>query len=402
MTQFRPISDYRIDWGPYASQAEAAICLGQFADATLGFDVGIIYCDSAAACLLRRAVYGADDNGYALIVQSHGPVRPPRLREAPPGFLARVERFFEEACAAYGRQQIAQGQMDIAMGQAMERWLSNPTHEHEIGIAVDVLGIVSFAMLFVPGIGEAEIGLVGSFRAAMAAEKYWQAAGLVTAGMGFAGSISGGVSDSVYLFKRFDDGPDGSEKADRWDDGLTGQVLATASVILSLPDLAVGSVLLAKELPEIAQDAAKANQEAVAFADRSKALASRAGRLDSAALSSGNADLGSRVGVVTSYARARAKFLTEQSIALNAEAVQLNRKLYTTMMVNGSATLLGSPMMDAYFAHDARQAYARGKPGPEGWIGQYLDPPVSHGIRTYRPPKNLSLHIGATRRPRKK
>ncbi len=138
--------------------------------------------------------------------------------------------------------------------------------------------------------------------------------------MGFAGSISGGVSDSVYLFKRFDDGLDGSEKAAKWDDGLTGQVLATASVILSLPDLAVGSVLLAKDLPEIAQDAAKANREAATFADRSKALVSRAGRLDSAALSSGNADLGSRVGVVTSYARARAKFLTEQSVALNAEA----------------------------------------------------------------------------------
>lgn len=349
-----------MSWGPYIDQGEATVCLSRFVNASLGTDLGIVFCDRNAACLIRRPHYDPDGKGFSLIVQSHGPVQPPAPKEAPAGFLARVEKFFEEASSAYVRQQMLQAQVGIATSQAIARWLSNPTHEHEVGLAVDVLGIVSFFMLFVQGVGEAEMGLIGAFRAAMAAEKYWQAAGLATGAMGFVGSLSSSASDSIYMFKRYDDGPDGEEKATRWDDGLVGQTLSVASVVLSLPDFFVGGVLLVRDLPEIAKDAAKTTQEAGTLANRAESLSSRAGRIDATAANSGNADLASRAAAATGYARQRARILTEQSVDLSKDAHKLYRKLYLTMMVNGSATFVGAPMMDTYFrARRAESFYTR-------------------------------------------
>lgn len=320
------------------------------------------------------------------------------MKEAPPDFLVKVERFFEAASTAYVNQQIAQAHVGVSEAQSIERWLSRPTHEHEIGEAVDVLGIVSFAMLFVPGFGEAEMGFFGTLRAAYEAQKYLKAAGLFTAAMGFLGSISGGASDSIYLYKRFGGGPDAAARAARWDGSDRDQLLSTASVILSLPDLPVGTILLARDLPEIAEDAAKASVKAGSYADRSSSLSGRAARLETKAAQSSDAAMLPRIGTVTQYAHARAKMLTDLSIEMNKDAVQLNRKLYLRMLVNGSATLAGSPMMDGYFAHDARRAYSINRPGPERWIGQYLSAPHRNGGGGYRGTRSFSFHIGTTRR----
>lgn len=394
MSRIRTSSN-QINWYPFANQADATINLCQFTNLALGPDFGVVFCDSTAVCLLRLPSYDAQGIGYSVIIQYHLDNVAPQTHLAPPDFLDRVENFVEARLADYGRAQIAQSEMVIQADQALASWLSNPTHEHEIGLAFDILGLVSFALLFVPGIGEAEMGLFAAFRAAMAANNYLRATGLFTALIGGTGALAGTASDGRFLYERF---AVGREAAEKWDQSNLAQGLSTAAFLLSLPDLAVGSTLMIRDLPELSGGIAKADAQARVLSDHAAALSARAGQIDATAGRSGDDAVSQRVGKVTAYARERAKTLTKQAAEMNTKAVKLTRKLYVTLMVNGTANVVGSPTMDAYFLHDAHENYLDHRSGIERSFWQYLAPHPQPGPRLGAK-YGVSFHIAASRRP---
>lgn len=396
-------TDYRMNWGPYADRGEATVCLSRFTNATLGTDLGIVYCDINAATLLRRPNYDANGKGYTLIANWLGPVIPPRLQPPSEGFLGRVEHFFENILADYGREQIKQSEMQLSYGRAIDQslaqWMSNPTHEHEIGLAVDILGVVSFALLFVPGVGEAEMGVWAVARTAMAAGDYLKVAGLGTSSLAFIGSVCGLGSDGGYMYYRYIDPSGGKTQAEAWGDKKWVKILSTASAVMVIPDLAVGSIIMYRDLPKIVEEANEAISKSQDFAARSEKLAKKSNKIDE--ISDGGQDriLAERMKRVSEYAKERAKTLTDHSVKLNDDARKLYKKLYTTMAVNGTASFVGTPMTEFYFAHDNRTDINMDFRKTKQWPGQYLMPSRPVDTKNYESTQNLCFHIGATCRP---
>lgn len=397
MKQPRSTTNYGMDWGPYADQAQATFCLSQFTDAGLGEDFGIIYCDSDAACLIRRPVYGVDGTGYSLIAQSFGPLTPNEPPEPALGFMQRVEHFFGNALAQLGRNEERQADMQMAAGQSITQWLANPVTEHELGLAVDILGMVSFAFLFLPGIGEAEMGIFATARVAAAAGNTLKVMGYGTAGLAFAGSVAGFVSDGGYVYFTYGGDPDVRMKADEWAETGYVKILSAASAILVLPDLPVGGVLLIRDLPEMAAEAAKTAAEAGTKAATSGKLESVANYLDTIAPSLGK-NLAQNAAKASSYTKETAREFAKSAADLERESQVHYRKLYATMLINGTATFVGSPMTEAYFGYDNRQDLGARLAEAEHWIGDLLNPPNAAGSRKHDSLHNLGLRIGASRK----
>ncbi len=139
---------YQMSWGPYFGQAEASVHLSRFADATVGRETGILFSDGQTCMVLRQPVLDADGLGHSMIA---------RWMPAPAGADARIDAADRERVRTGdddgGRGAIARAQGEMALGQALARFLGSETGEHAVGMAFDLLGLLAAALLlFVPGV----------------------------------------------------------------------------------------------------------------------------------------------------------------------------------------------------------------------------------------------------------
>ncbi len=151
-----------IGWGPYIGAGEASAHLIPFTNVALDVKTGIIWTDGRACMVLRQPVLDSNGFGQTLIAQ-WVPTPPP---PPPPKNLGqRVEAFFENAMTTYGEEQMAEAQANMAMNQALLNFLGSNTGEHTVGLGFDLLGLLAFALLFVPVVGEAEMGVMATLAA---------------------------------------------------------------------------------------------------------------------------------------------------------------------------------------------------------------------------------------------
>jgi hypothetical protein len=377
-----------MNWGPYATQSQASAYLGDFADKAIGPGIGLIWSDGTACTLLRKPLYDADGFGDTLIVEWHGGLGPPKPTK-PPTLLQRIGKLFEDAMTAYGESQIAEGQAQLAMGQEISDWFSNKDNEHTVGLIFDVIGVVSVVMLFVPGVGEVEMGLIAAARAG----EVLLTAGRITAVAAGTGAAIGAYVDGKYLYLRHFDG----EKAAKdWDESPQAVTMSLAAAILALPDFAVGGVMTLRDLRALPGELGESRKLAQGYEASAAAKAQKAERLQGR-IPDEPAWKAKHLERKSSDIAARARKLAQKAAEANERAQRMQRKLYATMLLNAPSTFLGTPTAESYFIHDNASDLADPIRIAHRWIGSLLMPPDAHGT----PEKtihNFGMRIGVSNR----
>ena len=382
----------KISWGPYSNRVDALLCLGRFTDKALGPGLGVLWSDGQACMLLRKPALDADGFGQSLIAEWIGPL-PAARPAAPPTVWERVKHVFERAMELSGEAQIANAEAAMAEGQAIRDWFADKDHEHAVALAFDILGVVGFALLFVPGIGEAEMGVLAAVRAG----EYLSAAGRITAPLAFGGASLGAYVDGRYMYARYFSGGEieGRKAAKEWDDSPQAVTLSLASAILALPDFAVGGIMTVRSLRELPAALGEAREAAAATRAKEAAKLAKADELEGRAAGDVPAwqkrALEKKAGDLTK----RADRLARRAEAAEDRARRLSRKLYAVMGVTVPG-LSGTPVVGAYYARDN----ARDESEPFKVAGKYLrgllDPPYCKTSATGGAGHNLCLRIGTT------
>ena len=251
-------------WYPYADFNDARRRLCSFADATVGPQCGVSYCDGTSLGVLRQPSGPASAGNLWLNVLAQHIAAPPPPPPNPSGRWGKLKAFFWHAMEISGEAQLQQAQTDLAVGQAIDSaveqhiWL--PVHEfllrHKlvadgVGVALDVVGVVAgvaFAITAAPEIigGAAVVGTLG----------------LVTGGVAFVGSVALlGIDGTVFALEVSGD----KGRAERFESSKTTQWTRIAATVMLLPDVAVGSVRALREIGQLgneAREAAAASSEA--------------------------------------------------------------------------------------------------------------------------------------------
>lgn len=367
-----------MNWTPYANEGEATFCLTRFVDAALSPEIGIIWCSQDACALIRKPKPDASGYSYTVVMDWHPAPPPP---PAKPTVWQKVEKLFWDAMEREGEAELARSQADLAMGQAIVNFFGSKEGEHVTGMAVDVLGVLCFAALFIPGIGEAELGFVAAVRAG----EWALTAGRVTAGMAAIGSGLAARVDGKYLLLRYFDGPSGPEAAETWDDLPEATKELIAAAMLAIPDFLVGGAMLLRDLKDLPgliggaeKNAAKAKNQIGGADQYVKKLE---GKHD------GAVPAGSRDAKKIAANKARAKQLEDIAKEAHDKSLRLSRKLYVAMLGNLPATFIGTPVVEAYFNRDNPNFWH----DHTSWIGNLLTPP-SHSP----PPGSFGAKLGAS------
>jgi hypothetical protein len=382
------INQGAIDWTPYLNGGEAAYCLTRFTNAALSPDIGIVWCSSNACTLIRKPKLDQDGYGFSVIMRWH-PVPPPPPPPVKKSFWQKAETIFWNAMEQSGEAQLAESQADLAMGQALLDLLSQPKTEHKLGLGFDLLALAGFGMLFIPGLGEAEMAFFALSRLAQ-----------LTAVAAASGASCATIVDGNYLrLLYFGDGTaqQRADSAEGWEKSDTATTLSVAALILALPDFAVGGVATFRDLTDgLPEDISAATKSAAA--DRSHA----AGALKKAEkISPGNQ-------VKITRLKERAAALTKRADEAAKRAKMLRIKFYATLMLNAPSTALGTPEAVAYFAHDdlrdnphdltdpfktAGRTLGAGTVDLAHWVGRLLTPPSAANGRKI-PAGSFSGDIG--------
>ncbi|HQT62363.1 MAG: hypothetical protein B7X09_00250 [Acidiphilium sp. 21-66-27] len=313
---------YQMSWGPYFGQAEASVHLSRFADATVGRETGILFSDGQTCMVLRQPVLDADGLGHSMIARW----MPPHPPAPTPGLMQRIENVFERAMTMEGEAAIARAQGEMALGQALARFLGSETGEHAVGMAFDLLGLLAAALLlFVPGVGEAEIGVLAASTGSLAG----------------TGSLLGAIVD-------------GKTEAHKWGHSPAAETLSLLALVLALPDLPIGGMATLRDLrnaPQALDEIEAAGSEAAGFTAKQTTRLAKAERLetDNAGLPAWR--VAKRADKATTI-RADAGRLAKRAADASNEAHRLALKLGTTAMVNAPASFVGVPVVGGYFARD--------------------------------------------------
>jgi hypothetical protein len=369
-----------INWAPYSNEGEASFCLTQFINKVLSPDIGIIWCSTDACALIRKATPDADGFSYTVVMDWH-PVLPPPPPPPKPSLWQKVEKIFWDEMEQEGEREVAYGQANLAFGQAVVDFFGSKDGEHITGLAFDVLGVVCFIALFIPGVGEAELGFVAAIKAGQMA----LTAGRVTAGLAVAGTMLAARVDGTYVLLRY---RDGEEAARNWEESPEATKESIAAAILALPDFLVGGAMLARDLATLpgrigtaGQEAARARNQIAGADQYVKKIETKHG---------GAVPPGSRDSKKIAANTARAERLADLAKEANLRSQQLSNKLYVAMLANAPSTFIGTPVGEAYFNHDDPHFW----PDHLGWVGNLLTPPSSHATRP--PPGNFSAKIGVS------
>lgn len=377
-----------LDWSPYASRNEAIFCLGRFTDAALGSDIGLIWCDADAAMLLRRPRLTDDGFGNTLIASAGPPPPPP----PPHDWLGRLKAAVEDALTRIGEAQMMEAEANLAMGQTIADWFADKDHEHEAGLAFDILGLAAFALLFVPGLGEAEMAFMGL--GALARGTAVAAAG---------GAMCGLWSDGNYLRLRF--GPGGREAAEAWDNTPEATTLSLAAAILALPDFAVGGIMTLRDLRALPGEIRESGAARAALQAKADAGLAKAARLEGR-MEDAEAWRARKLKAKSAAIAQRAERLAARAAAADRRTRGLQAKLLLTLGLPAPATFIGTPLAEGYYAHDTEHDHPHDLGANIRTAGQYAGEQFKALRRLLFPPhpsggagrRGLGLRIGATSR----
>jgi hypothetical protein len=369
-----------MNWAPYANEGEATFCLSRFIDKALSPDIGIIWCAADACALIRKA--RPDSAGFSYtVVMGWQPVVPPPPPPPKPTFWQKVEKVFWDEMAREGERDIEQGQAELAMGQAIVDFFGSKDGEHITSLAFDVLGVVCFITLFIPGVGEAELGVIAAIRAGQIA----LTAGRVTAGLAVAGTMLAARVDGTYVLLRY---RDGEEAAKQWEDSPEASRESIAAALLALPDFAVGGVMLARDLATLPGRIGTAEQEAARAKNQIGGANQYIQKMENK--HGGAVPAGSRDAKKIADNAARAKRLAELAKEANLKSQQLSNKLYVAMLANAPSTFVGTPIGEAYFNRDDPHFWH----DHLSWVGALLTP--THATGTSPPAGNFSAKVGVS------
>lgn len=369
-----------VNWAPYANQGEATFCLTRFIDKALSPDIGIIWCSTDACVLIRRAKPDADGFSYTVVMEWQ-PAPPPPPPPPKPTFWQKAETFFNDQMTILGESYMLQSEADLAMSQSVIDFFSSKDGEHIAGLAFDVLGVVCFIALFIPGVGEAELGVIAAIRAGQIA----LTAGRVTAGLAVAGTMLMARVDGKYLLLRY---RDGEAAAKEWEDSPEATKESIAAALLAIPDFLVGGAMLARDLATLPSRIDGAAQEAIRAKNQAAGAEQFAQKLE--AKHGGAVPAGSRDANKLAANTSRAERLADLAKEANKKSQQLSNKLYVAMLANAPSTYIGTPTAEAYFNRDDPHFW----PDHLDWVVNLLSPPTSHATRP--PQGNFSARVGVS------
>ncbi len=154
-------------WGPFDSALEAAQRLGLFTDQVLDPSFGITWLSDGTLYALRPPRYDGDGNGQIVTFGVRHVVPPP---PKPKGLVQNVKAWFWHQMEIQGQMAIAQGQANLAMGQALDNAIGNLYHkavgkyrDDTEGVAFDIAAVALSIFLIATGTAEVlgVIALVG-------------------------------------------------------------------------------------------------------------------------------------------------------------------------------------------------------------------------------------------------
>ncbi len=372
-----------INWTPYANQGEAAFCMGRFANKAVSTELGLIWCGDNACTLLRDPKYDADGYGYVLMLQWSAALPPPPPE--PKTFWQKVEKLFEDSMEMQMEANEMEMQGNLAMWQSISGWFANKDNEHKVGLLFDVIGVVGFVCLFIPGIGEAEMGLIAAARAG----EVLLTVGRVTAAAAATGSALGAVVDGRYLGLRYLGGGSQAQReeaAKQWDDSRLASNMSIAAAILALPDFAVGGVMTLKDLSSLPGAVDKAGADAAKLREAAAPKLAKADELRGR-IQNEPAWMKPKLENKAANIAQRAAKLTKRAEEADRKAKVLTNKLLAAMLINAPATFVGTPQAEAYFVHDNHD-----------WLGSLLMPHRSKN--EHAQPGHFTGQIGVVSRTR--
>jgi len=261
----------------------------------------------------------------------------------------------------YGENQIALSTAVTVSGQEMFDAMSragsqissylekHPAVEHGIGVVTDVVSIVGFVALFVPGVGEGEMAAIGAARAGMAlykAQRFSAAAAkltpLATTTLAGVGGILGGRVDGNFFLLKFTEGDDA---ADTFIHSDAANKASGIAALLTLPDATIGSIIALSEMKSIRAEIEaqrRVAQENQLLASRK---AAKADRLQSQNGTSKN-DL-AKAARIAKRADQLAKLVAESRARAQTLQRELAHKLGAiTVSMSGQGAAEGFYMMD--------------------------------------------------------
>jgi hypothetical protein len=375
-----PSLEHTIDWTPYHSRQEAQLHLFTFADnARLEDNTGIVWSCPDASIMLRKPTRDADGFAYSLVVQWY-PVTPPPP-PPPAGAWKKIANFFTEAMELEGQAELQQAEAQRAYGQAvvqtMSEWFSNKDNAHTAGLVIDIIGLLAFACLFIPGVGEVEMAAAVS-------------AGNVTAGLAGAGAMMGAWVDGRYLWLSYNGNGEAQKKqaAKDFENDPYTQSMSVAAALLALPDFIVGGIATVRDLralPQEIDEQTKLATELRAQAAADEKIAAARGKTAEDLRSAKKDVLAKSTEQWQARYTARAEALATAAKAANDKALLKTNKLHAAMYASVS-TFLATPAAEAYFIHDNINNNKR-------TVGSLLMP--AHSTYKYNPhPGMFATRIG--------
>jgi hypothetical protein len=277
----------------------------------------------------------------------------------------------------------------MAAARGISDWLANKDHEHAVGLAFDIIGVVSVVMLFVPGVGEAELGFIAAARAG----EILLTAGRITAAGAGTGAALGAYVDGKYLYlSHFD----GAQAAKEWDESPQAVTMSLAAAILALPDFAVGGIMTLRDLRSLPSEIDGSSKAAQSYDALAAAKAQKARELQNR-IPDEPAWKARHLQQKSADVAARSRKLAQKAAEANERAQRLQRKLYTTMLLNAPSTFLGTPTAESYFLHDNASDLANPIRTARRWIGSLLMPPESPDA-SGKAAHNFGMRIGVSSR----
>ncbi len=390
----------QMSFTPYASLGEATMCLGRFVDKALSPDIGIIWAAGDGCALIRKGKFDGDGLSYTVVIEW----QPTLARQPPapkPTFWQKLDKIFWDAMETEGEGELANAQAQLAMGQAVDEQIGKAASavaklpvikpvvdffgtkdgEHVAGMAFDVLGVLCFAALFVPGVGEAELGVVAAIRAGQVA----LTAGRATAGLAVAGTLLAARVDGTYLFLRVRSGEDAAKT---WEDSPEATRESIAAAVLAIPDFLVGGAMLARDLATLPGRITAAESEAMRTKNQISGANQYIKKIE--AKHGGSVTAGSRDAKKIAQNTARVKKLKDLTKEAEEKSQLLSNKLYVAMFMNAPSTFIGTPVGEAYFNHDNPDFWH----SASRWVVDLLTPPSLAGRPM--PSGNFVCRVGAS------
>ena len=152
-------------WGIYDNAADAAACVGSFADSVLDPGTGIAWLNNGTLYALRPPRFDGNGNGLILTLQ-HDTTAAVRKAIAPAGLGQRLKNWFMKQMALQGQAEMQQAQAELAAGKAVDGFVTaayrravGKDRSDTEGMAIDIVCVALSVVLIATG-GAEVLGVI--------------------------------------------------------------------------------------------------------------------------------------------------------------------------------------------------------------------------------------------------